>query len=49
MVGSSFEIEQMIGFESLDYLNWMAYNARSNLPTLLETPIAELLLKGNFR
>ncbi len=49
MVGSSFEIEQMIGFESLDYLNWMAYNTCSNLPTLLETPIAELLLKGNFR
>ena len=49
MVGSSFEIEQMIGFESLDYLNWMVNNSCSNLPTLLETPIAELLLKGNFQ
>lgn len=48
VVGSRFEIEQMIGFESLDYLNWMVFNSFSNLPSLLETPIAELLLKGNF-
>lgn len=48
LLGSKLEIEQMIGFESMDYLNWMLNRNTSKLPSLFDTPLKELLSKGAY-
>jgi hypothetical protein len=47
-IGSSSEIEQMIGFEAFEYLCWMLGRSVPSQPTLMNNPIKELLSKGGF-
>jgi hypothetical protein len=42
-INSSSEIENMIGFEALDYLTWISTSTTTNLPKIIDTPIFEIL------